>query len=206
METLSAGAVPVPVMVGTNADEWNLFALARSGPTDDAAMARRLDRMGMDGAAVTATYRRARPDDATPAVWSAFMTDQVFRIPAIRLLETQSAVRPDATFAYWFTWRTPAFGGRLGSCHALEIPFVFDTMNRGGADVLLGPDAPVPLSRSMQDAWIAFARHGHPDPDSALGGWPPYDPDRRATMEFGDRIGTVDDPAAAERQLWDGAS
>ncbi len=132
------------------------------------------------------------------------MTDQVFRIPAIRLLESQSAVRPDATFGYWFTWRTPAFDGRLGSCHALEIPFVFDTMHRGGADVLLGPDAPPALSRAMQDAWIAFARHGHPDPEGALGGWPAYDPDRRATMEFGDRIATVDDPDAAERQLWDG--
>ena len=83
------------------------------------------------------------PTSTTAALWSAFMTDQVFRIPAIRLLETQAAVRPDATFAYWFTWRTPAFDGRLGSCHALEIPFVFDTMTRGGADLLLGPDAPV---------------------------------------------------------------
>jgi para-nitrobenzyl esterase len=204
MEAVAAGAAPVPLMVGTNADEWNLFAVGRSGPSDDATMARRLDGLGMDGAGVTATYRRDRPDDTASALWSAFMTDQVFRIPAIRLLEAQSTVEPDHTFAYWFTWRTPTFDGRLGSCHALEIPFVFDTMHRGGADLLLGPDAPVALSRAMQDAWIDFARHGHPDPESARGGWPPYDLDRRATMEFGDRIGPLDDPAAAERRLWEG--
>ena len=32
---------------------------------------------------------------------------------------------------YEFAWRSPQFGGRLGACHALEIPFVFDTLWEG---------------------------------------------------------------------------
>jgi para-nitrobenzyl esterase len=204
LEAVGDGSAPVPLLVGTNADEWNLFALGNPGPADDAGAARRLDRAGLDGAAVVAAYRQSRSEASTDQLWSAIMTDQVFRIPAVRLLETQAGVRPDDTFAYWFTWATAAFDGRLGSCHALEIPFVFDTMTRGGADLLLGPDAPVALSRAMQDAWIAFARDGHPDPTGGLGGWPAYEPGRRATMEFGDRIGVVDDPAAVERLAWSG--
>ena len=56
----------------------------------------------------------------------------------------------------------------------------------------------------MQDAWIAFARTAIPTRDGAPGGWPAYEPGRRATMEFGDRVGVLDDPGGAERRLWDG--
>jgi para-nitrobenzyl esterase len=205
LEAVAAGSAPVPLLVGTNADEWNLFALATPAP-DEEGLVRRLERLGHDSQALLAAYRQERPGADAAAVWSAFMTDQVFRIPAIELLETQATHQPDHTFAYWFTWPSPAFDGRLGSCHALEIPFVFDTMTRPGADLLLGADAPVPLSRAMQDAWIAFARHGHPDPDGARGGWPAYDTTRRATMEFGDHVGVLDDPHPVTRRAWMEAS
>jgi para-nitrobenzyl esterase len=156
----------------------------------------------VDGAELVEAYRRTRPDVGAGALWSVIMTDLVFRIPAIRLLEAQSPNRPDGTFGYWFTWAAPTFDGRLGSCHALEIPFVFDTMDQPGADLLLGPDAPHSLSRAMQDAWVRFARTG--DPGSADQPWPAYETSRRATMEFGDHVGVLDDPGGAERLLWEG--
>ena len=199
LDVVRDGHADVDLMVGTNADEWNLFAVMAKPPADDEAAARRLDRAGVDGRELVEAYRAGRPDATSQALWSAVMTDLVFRIPAIRLLEAHSPNRPDHTFGYWFTWAAPTFDGRLGSCHALEIPFVFDTMDQPGADVLLGPDAPTSLSRAMQDAWIAFARTG--DPSSAIRGdgrpWPAYDTARRATMEFGDRVGVLDDPGVA---------
>ena len=36
------------------------------------------------------------------------------------------------------------------------------------------------------------------------GGAPRYDLARRATMEFGAQCGVLDDPAAAERAIWEG--
>jgi para-nitrobenzyl esterase len=189
-------------MVGTNADEWTLFSIMAKHPGDDATVARRIDRTGAAGSELVAAYRRARPEATPGALWTAIMTDLVFRIPAIRLLEAQASVRPEHTFGYWFTWATPAFDGRLGSCHALEIPFVFHTMDQAGADVLLGSDPPESLSLTMQDAWIAFARSGAPDHDG-LEHWPAYDTSRRATMELGDHVGVVDDPRGEERELWE---
>ena len=55
------------------------------------------------------------------------MTDFRFRIPAIRWAEAQSQ-HQSQVFSYLFTYRSPAMGGILGACHALEIPFVFGTL------------------------------------------------------------------------------
>jgi para-nitrobenzyl esterase len=204
LDVVREGGAEVDLMVGTNADEWNLFAIMAKPPSDDGAASRRLDRAGVQGRELVEAYRRSRPDVTSQALWSAIMTDLVFRIPAIRLLEAHSPNRPAHTFGYWFSWAAPTFDGRLGSCHALEIPFVFDTTDQPGADILLGPDAPKALSRAMQDAWIAFARTGDPSVGDAAGRWPAYETGRRATMEFGDRVGVLDDPASHERLLWEG--
>jgi para-nitrobenzyl esterase len=55
----------------------------------------------------------------------------------------------------------------------------------------------------MHASWIAFARTGHPNiPD--LPSWPAYDLEQRATMIFHNTCQVIDDPQAAERQIWDG--
>ena len=52
----------------------------------------------------------------------------------------RGAARHGPVWMYLFTWETPAFGGVLKACHALEIPFVFDT-STSGAELFTG-DAP----------------------------------------------------------------
>ncbi len=44
--------------------------------------------------------------------------------------------------------------------------------------------------------------HRRSQPRRARPEWPAYDSARRATMEFGDRVGVLDDPGAAEREVW----
>ena len=44
---------------------------------------------------------------------------------------------------YLFAWESRAFGGRLRATHALEIPFTFDNLDKGGVDALLG-EGPTP--------------------------------------------------------------
>ena len=115
--------------------------------------------------------------------WNAVMTDHTFAVPATRLLEAQGAFAP--TYTYRFDWRSPLLGGVLGSCHALELGFVFGTYNEKLAGAFFGSGAKADaLSSAMMDAWIAFARTG--DPSNALGTWPRYDTAKRATMIFGD--------------------
>jgi carboxylesterase type B len=133
----------------------------------------------------------------------AIETDRVFRLPAIRLAEAQLAVSPDV-FMYLFTWASPAFGGVLGACHAIELPFLFDCLDLPGAANFAGagPDAQR-LAACTLDAWAGFAHRGDPS-RAGTGSWPRYDVARRATMELGARAGVLDDPAARERRLWEG--
>ena len=93
------------------------------------------------------------------------LTDLVFRQPA----RDFAAAHRGATHVYEFTWPSPAFGGRLGACHALELPFVFNTLDLcTGPDGLLGEAPPRELGERIHNLWIDFAK-GEPLP------WPAYD-------------------------------
>ena len=90
--------------------------------------------------------------------------------------------------------------GALGSCHALELGFVFGTnhlMRRFAGEGL----AAEKLAGEMQDAWLAFARDG--DPSCASLAWPGYTEARRATMLFGETSSVADGPFEEERRSWD---
>ena len=122
-------------------------------------------------------YRAAREGryDVSPReLWYAIETDRWFRVPATRLAERHAAHQP-ATYAYLFTWKSPALGGMLGSCHALDIPFVFGCVDDRLVQRFVGDHPAVAgISRRMQDAWLAFARTGDPG-HPELGDWPRYD-------------------------------
>jgi para-nitrobenzyl esterase len=132
----------------------------------------------------------------------AILGDLLFRMPAVRLAEAQSAHRPEDTRMYLFAWKTPVLGGRLGAPHALDIPFVFGNLHDKGVKRYTGNgEDRRALSNLVQDAWIAFAKSGDPN-HPGLPAWPVYRADARATLVF-DEITTVEDnPRAAERSIW----
>jgi carboxylesterase type B len=195
----------VPLLVGTNQDEWKLFTLGdRSGRRLDAAgFERRLGRAlsGVDrgrGLVQRAceSYRGVLPADA----WERFQSERVFHVPAHRLASLHSA--HGATYAYLFQWTPPALGRWLGACHGIEIPFVFGTL-RGAPLAPLFAFAPgaARLSARMQAAWAAFARDGDPGHDD-LPEWPAYDATRRATLGLGARCRVQDAPFDEALRFW----
>ena len=198
IDSVASGAGPaVDLLVGTNRDEQNLFILPTGviDAIDDGLAATLAAAYGLPAEALE-TYRSARPGVPAGAVLSAVVTDWFFRIPALRLAEANVG-RGLTSHVYEFTWPSPAFAGRLGACHALELPFVFDTLDSEKAEALTGPEPPQALATAMHEAWVAFARTGDP-------GWPRYEPGRRLTMSFGETCEVAEDPAGAERRLWDG--
>ena len=211
MRSVPARAAGVDLLIGTTAEEMNLFLVM--DPTiaelDEAALSARADARfvpsGRRPGEALAVYRTDRPDAPVRDVLCALLTDHTFRIPAIRLAEAQLAHHPDV-WMYLFTYATPAFGGLLGSCHALEIPFVWDNLDAQGAAMFVGEpdDAIRDLARRMADAWVAFAVDGVPS-SAGLPEWPRYDTDRRATMRLDTSATEVpDDPGRPERELWQG--
>ena len=134
-------AAGVNLVVGTTAEEWNLFQLqARSnGNVTDERLLRRLARVvGEDRVDDTlAVYRDARPGTDLDGLFCAVMTDSVFRMPAIRVAEAQAAHAPRVSM-YRFDYRSTAFGGVLGACHAIDVPFTFANLDRRGVELMLG--------------------------------------------------------------------
>ena len=129
--------------------------------------------------------RRARGESIEANdVWVAIGTDIVFRWPSLQLAAAHVA-RGSRAYVYLFDWESPAFGGILGSCHALELPFVFGAVHLPVVQVFSGAGPAVEkLSVEMQRAWLAFAATGDPAHER-IGSWRQWDPAVRATMIFG---------------------
>jgi para-nitrobenzyl esterase len=199
-------AAGVNLVIGTTAEEWNLFQLqARSnGNVTDERLLRRLARVvGDDRVADTlAVYRDVGPATDLDGLFCAVMTDWVFRMPAIRVAEAQGAHAPRVSM-YRFDYRSTAFGGVLGACHAIDVPFTFANLDRRGVELMLGgiDDATQRLAERTSRAWSSAARSGSPEHDELP--WPAYDAERRATCLLDRDVAVVDDPAGEVRQLWD---
>jgi para-nitrobenzyl esterase len=198
----------VDLLIGTNRDELTLFGLGNPAlmaldeegvhrwvanalpgvPTDDVIDAYR-------------TARRARGEGVQPTdIWVAVGTDVVFRWPSMQLASAHAA-RGSRAYLYLFDWESPAFGGMLGSSHALELPFVFGAVHVPVVQIFSGSGREVEvLSRQMQDAWLAFARGGDPA-HPGIGAWPRWDSQERTTMIFGARTGAASAPRNAELEL-----
>ena len=185
----------IPMMTGTTLEEWKLFTAAnpRLRMMTSKNFNERVERLaGQAAPEMIAAYAEGSPFER----FNAVMTDKVFTMPAIKLLEAQSAHAP--VFSYRFDWRSPILGGLMGSCHALELGFVFGTYRERLAGTFFGTGAAADaLSSAMIDAWTNFARTGNP-------GWQAYETPSRATTIFGDGAPhIVDAPNEARRAVWD---
>jgi para-nitrobenzyl esterase len=202
-------AKSVDMLIGTNRDEWKLFMLGdkKAHRLDEAAFLRRLKRSFahlepeadlVERAAQAYRASHLGIDPHTPRErWVAFQSDRVFRYPAAAMADGHSA-SGGRTFAYLFTWSPPMLERRIGSCHALEIPFVFGTLRESAFRPLVSVALrrAHKLSLRMQDAWIAFARNGDPGHER-LHEWPDYAPGNRSAMIFGADHGV--DPSTFEQ-------
>jgi para-nitrobenzyl esterase len=198
-------AAGIPLLAGHNAHEMRLFTLLdpRLRDTDRARNLALLERYSPGrGAELLESYESAVGEDPVAVLESA-MTDRVFRLPAIELLEAQA---PHAdVYGYEFRFESTAFGGVLGAAHAVEIPFVFDNLDSPGAAFFTGEptEAMRSLSAAMADAWVSFARGGAPS-SPRLPDWPSYDPAHRPTMILGLDQAVEQDPGGELRRAWAG--
>jgi para-nitrobenzyl esterase len=205
LERIAAGAASqVDLIVGTNADEWRLFLVVTgelgevteeelTGPVD-AYGRHALAGYGLPVETAFAAYKARYPDAAPGDLLAEVMTDWWEHVPGVRLADAHANASA-ATYMYEFAWSAPG----LGAVHALEVPFVFDTLGEGARlfGPLVGESAPQGLADTMHADWVSFATNGD-------AGWPRYDLSRRATMRFDTMSQVVEDPWAWERQLWEG--
>jgi para-nitrobenzyl esterase len=206
MAAIRKGAAKdIPIMAGSSLDEMKFMTIM--DPTnqkmDEAGLIERLK--GLMPAEVVPglveTYREAlkkRGDRVTPVgILGSINADFMFRIPTIRLLETQRDFGA-SVYNYLFIYKSPSLNGAMGAIHGLDNPFLFGSLD----DEFTGADPELEdLVIKIQDSCAAFARTGDPSCETA-GQWPVYDTDRM-TMLF-DRNSRVEAaPYETERAVWD---
>ncbi len=138
----SGTSTAVPFLIGTNRDEAKLFMVGdpKNRPPDEDLLLRRIDRafdlnaVGLSARGAIDAYRQARAERQEPTdpreLWSAIESDRMFRVGSVRAAAAHAGQAD--TYCYLFTWESPAMQGALGSCHALEIPFVLGTLDAPG--------------------------------------------------------------------------
>ena len=215
---VAGSARHIRVLSGTNENETGYWALYDPGLLDVPPAGNPFFPKALSAQrdAMTAAYRAARPGATDGAVTHAMLTDQLFRVPQLRLAEAQSRWQPG--WMYLFRWHVPFAAGappaqNLGAIHGIELGFVFGNLDLSTVPRSATRDpAQLAERRLLSDrvmaAWLSFARSG--DPNAARGtgvpAWPAYGTPARATMAWDATPTIVDAPADDERALWDGES
>ncbi len=190
----------MPLIIGTTLEEAKMYV----DPTkiDEASLVKRLTEvLPMEYVpSIIETYRKIRTKHGLPTspaeILTAVQTDATFRWGAYQLIEAQRKQNPNV-YSYIFTWKSPAQGGRLGACHAIELGFVFGTIDPVFTGQ--GPEAEALVAKT-QNAWLSFARTGNPSCES-LGTWPRLG-ERQETMLLGKECMVVDGPCKEELEVW----
>jgi len=200
----TAVSADIPVLVGGVKDEMAIYLAPDDRVwerklTEDELRARIANAANGATDRVLATYRKLFPAATPSDHLISILTDSNHRLRSITLAERTAAQGRAPVWLYSFDWETPVFGGRLKAFHALDVPFVFETIDAvGWTD---RGEVAHDLSRRIAATWTAFARTGNPD-NPAIPHWPAYTASDRATLVL-DRNCHVDSDYGGEaRLLW----
>jgi para-nitrobenzyl esterase len=145
------------------------------------------------GADILAMYRKYYPEKSPYLIQAMLFTDSGFRRSAIKQAELKAAQGTGAIYMYQWDWPTPAFGGRYGAVHGLDVSGSFRE-SRDGNDMARVAD-------QLSSSWVAFAKTGNPN-NSRIPPWPTFDAKTRATMVFGTPTQLENDPRGEIRSFW----
>ncbi|MFJ8744553.1 carboxylesterase/lipase family protein [Embleya sp. NPDC127516] len=208
LAALLAGENPdLDILLGWTADEAG-FAFGANEmyarATFEQVRARFDEAFGARGGEAYEIFAAERPGATALELLTDLVSEELFRLPGTALAEGLAAQeRP--VWLYQFDYATPAYGGRLGAAHCLELPFTFRNADRWAhAPFLAGvePKTLDGLGAAMHDAWIAFVRTGDPN-HAGLPAWERYTTPTRAAMRFAAACEPGTDPVgAAKRGLY----
>ena len=195
-----AGAFPVDMLEGTNADELRYWILDVGGVTIYRHMSRmlfgsvlkQLEKQDKARAKSFIELQKSKGVSGRPWQITEFFNDLIFRLPAIRQGEAH-AKNGNRVFVYY--WDQPSALPNLGACHAVELAYVF---NNTEDTIYTGGGVNKELAERVQNMWVSFAEKGDPSTEDVK--WEPYSETSRNTMILGKNIHAEKDWKEQERQ------
>ena len=131
--------------------------------------------------AYLAAVKKAYPNDTKPS--DLIDVDLMFRPGAIAQANLKSSLKDGApVYMYLFGWQSPALDGKYKAWHCMELPFVFNNIEKNQEMTGGGKEA-YKLAEIISQVWINYAKTGNPN-HKGLPAWKPYNENEGTTMYF----------------------
>jgi len=177
----------VPLMAGSNRDEYKLFTiLTGTRLTPKCKVKKKIKKT--TGEDFLAEFMELYPPDKYKRFADAALDAKGDMILGCKTFEAAeaSAKAGQPTYYYRFDYDESRFPDMLGSAHAFELPFVFDSLDRPYFKLLYSDKQERkarPLVEAIGGYWADFAATGDPNGEG-LPEWPRYEIPERMRMIF----------------------
>ena len=188
----------VPILVSTTLEDAALsltnFDLTEQGLLE--ILEKRVPGKGKD---LLALYRRYDPGATPFLIQAQALTDAGGRRAAYTMAARKAALGAAPAYMYQWNWRTPAYDGRFGAVHGIDVSASFHSYRDG---FFAGSTQGKKMADRLASCWAAFAKTGDPNNDH-IPPWKPYDDAGRAVMIFDNDTRLDMNPRAGIRAWWD---
>jgi para-nitrobenzyl esterase len=189
----------VPMIVGYTREDAAVRDLSESELTEGALRQWAQEAYGDNATRILTTYRKVYPGATPFQIQARIRTDANTRRRATTMVERKSAQGKGNAYLYVVQWPSPAFEGRFGAVHGVDLGLVFGNPRNPVA----GNTAEArKMAEIVGSAFVAFAKTGDPNCDK-IPGWPAYDSQSRATMILDTEPRVENDPTSELRLLWE---
>jgi para-nitrobenzyl esterase len=188
----------VPLIISTTLDDAGLFYSDFNLSKED------LDRLllaryGAAAKPLGPLYRQYRPAKSPYLLHAQMMTDSGFRRFAHAQAEAKAARGHAPVYMYLWEWESPAFDGKFGAVHAMDVSASFH--NERDAILGAGSSEAYRMCQDLASTLAAFARNGDPN-NARIPYWPRFEAKARATLVFDPRLRIENDPHGTLREFW----
>jgi para-nitrobenzyl esterase len=191
----------VPLIVGYTREDAGIRNLADTPLTDEGLNDWARSTFRDRGAELLAAYRKVYPGATPLQVQARMLTDSNTGRRANTMAERKAAQGKAPAYMYVMTWLSPAFEGRFGAVHGVDLGLILGSARNPIAGNTVEARQ---LADALGSAIAAFARTGDPNCEK-LPRWPAYDGESRATMMLDAECRVENDPMKELRGLWDEA-
>lgn len=189
----------VPMIVGYTREDSGMRDLSLGEITEDGLSEWVRETYKDNAELILTTYRKVYPNATPVQIQSRIRTDANTRSRATTMVERKSLQKRGNAYLYVVTWPSPAYEGRFGAVHGVDLGLVFGNAR----DLIAGNSYE---ARKMADivgsTIVAFGKTGNPNCDK-IPYWPPYNRETRATMIFDLESRVENDPTRELRLLWE---
>lgn len=189
----------VPMIIGYTREDSAIRNLSASSLTEEELKTWAQNSYDENATRILTTYRKVYPNATPFQIQARIRTDANTGHRAATMAERKSAQNRGKAYLYVMAWPSPAFEGRFGAVHGVDLGLVFGNPR----NPIAGNTAE---ARKMADivgsTFVAFAKTGNPNCDK-IPHWPVYDRESRPTMIFDTECRVLDDPTRELRLMWE---